>query len=289
MKMMNKSHRIDLKPRGAVLVRFRRFFYCRFPYYFALMFPLLAFFAFLGLLTVENIRITLSAFVQTIPAVIALLFAVTFFIEEQSQTALQQLEKYSPLGRNLGQKILKEYEWLLKQKFSEPVELKLIDNRIIELSVLIKKKALELKDLLKQPDIAIMPGLFSWLAGAPLTDRLLDEPEWDSFHSAIETYIRPIHTARRARGSIFKMSTFLGLLTTIFSIILLATVSELSFGVRIVGDLGICLGISTVMSWGLYVYDVMFFIVVYRPGFYEISFEEVSKYITSVHSNSDGN
>jgi len=66
-------------------------------------------------------------------------------------------------------------------------------------------------------------------------------------------------------------------------------VSELSFGVRIVGDLGICLGISTVISWGLYVYDVMFFIVVYRPGIYEISFEEVSKYITSMHSNSDEN
>lgn len=82
------------------------------------------------------VRTTLSSVledVSLVSAVVALLFAVTFFIEGQGQAARRQLERYSPLGRMLAQKILKEYEWMQTQKCSETGVLELIRKKNAEL------------------------------------------------------------------------------------------------------------------------------------------------------------
>lgn len=257
-------------------VRLYRFMHYRLPYYFVLIFPAVCFFAIFSFLTVEGVRTTLSAFVQSIPAIIALIFAVTFFIEQQGEVARHQLERHSMVGRKLARKILRQYKRMEKQRLISETKLKLDYPKElpeIELLKLITEKKTDLERLLTKPDLEIMPGLFTWLAGAPFPKSFLEEPDFDKFHSIIESYIRPIHTQERARGRIFKVTTLLGLITTILSIFLLATVCDLPLFGRIIANVVICLGISSILFFGLYVYDVLLSVYVRRPAMFVFEFE----------------
>jgi len=267
---------------GDLLVNLRvqlyRFVHYKLPYYFAPALPIAVFFVIFNFLSAESVKATLSAFVQSIPAVIALLFAVTFFSEERGQVARRQLEKYSGIGRNLAQKILHEYERMEELNWVAEGEIEIgISKRRpkIELLKLLQQKKASLEELLVKPDVNVMPGLFTWLGGAPFTKAFLEssgmERLWGEFHDIIESYIRPIHTEERARGKVFKASVFLGLITTIFSICMLATLSNISFYVRILADIAVCLGISSFLLFGLYVYDLLFTVYVRRPVFVVVS------------------